>query len=672
MQGAGRSPPEAGRRATVKPAAAALTLVLLLHVPLASAQPAIEVSLQIGEVTHAALGAPLRDLSLSCRLHLVAPEKPRGEAQAHCDDGRLQATRERVPVSANFAARITRSADWALRVDELLSPLLQLDGSMEGRGEALSARLQARVPDLAPWPQILVSLIPQLTGIELQGGGSLHLDLQRQGPSGSADARITLQALGVSEPSGRYATDALGASLRVHGTWSPVIAEANVEVSADAGQMYAEPVFLDSGATPLSARGELRLDRHSGELSAESIRIIQRGVLDLGGRGSRTAAGISAQVMLDLPALGAAFSTYVQPLLAGTRFETLAPAGSASAQLAIQAGEPQALSLRMKDASIEMPSFDAALTGLNGDAAWRAQAPAPASTLRWDGGRIARLELGGGKFAFTAADRDLQLDAPLRLPMAGGALRVNQLELRGVATPAMSARFDAEIEPIDLALLTRALGWPEFGGRLAGKLPELKFQDRELRLGGALRAQAFDGEISVDGLRVIDPLGRVPKVLANLHLRGIDLAQLTGAFSFGRIEGRLDGDVSELRLVNWQPVAFNARLATPPGDRSRKRISQRAIDNISAVGGGPSGVLSRGALRFFEDFAYARIGWSCVLHDGVCHMDGIKPARNGGYVLVEGRLLPRIDVVGYQRVVDWNTFLSQLRSASTSQGVEVR
>jgi len=167
--------------------------------------------------------------------------------------------------------------------------------------------------------------------------------------------------------------------------------------------------------------------------------------------------------------------------------------------------------------------------------------------------------------------------------------------------------------------------------------------------------------IRVDGLQVLDPFGRLPRLLADIELRNLDLATLTGAFSFGRIDGRLSGDVRQLRLLNWVPVAFDAHLYTPADDRSRHRISQRAIDNISSLGGGPTGVLSRGALRFFEDFAYARIGWSCVLKDGVCTMDGVEP-KGEGYVLVKGRLLPRIDVVGYTRRVDWNTFVEQLKS----------
>jgi hypothetical protein len=53
-------------------------------------------------------------------------------------------------------------------------------------------------------------------------------------------------------------------------------------------------------------------------------------------------------------------------------------------------------------------------------------------------------------------------------------------------------------------------------------------------------------------------------------------------------------------------------------------------------------------------------------------MGGRGPARDGGYVLVQGRWLPRIDVVGHQSEVDWTTFVGQLRAARSSQGVEVR
>ena len=86
---------------------------------------------------------------------------------------------------------------------------------------------------------------------------------------------------------------------------------------------------------------------------------------------------------------------------------------------------------------------------------------------------------------------------------------------------------------------------------------------------------------------------------AEVELDQLDLGQVTEAFSFGLITGRLDGYVRDLRMIDWEPVAFDARLLTSPGNRGRRRISQRAVDNIAALGGGGAAALSSGFLRFW-------------------------------------------------------------------------
>jgi hypothetical protein len=145
---------------------------------------------------------------------------------------------------------------------------------------------------------------------------------------------------------------------------------------------------------------------------------------------------------------------------------------------------------------------------------------------------------------------------------------------------------------------------------------------------------------------------------------------MTGAFSFGRIEGRLEGHIDDLEMESWRPVAFDAAFATPAGDKSRHRISQRAVDNISSIGGGGvGGALSRSFLRFFEDFPYDRLGIRCRLENGICDMGGVEPAASaGGYYLVKGRLLPpRLDVIGYADRVDWETLLAQILAVTRQQ-----
>lgn len=479
--------------------------------------------------------------------------------------------------------------------------------------------------------------------------------------------------LTLSESTGRYASEKLDLDLDASAEGRGDRITSRLSASLPRGQLYVEPVFLDFGPAPLRLDASIELDTARDTWRIDLIRYEHSGVLGASGLIRKPArAGPDLALNLTAIQLGPAFATYAQPFLAGTRMEKLALSGTASATLETRGGAPLALSLQLAQAGIESETFGAGLREIGGAVHWNAERESPVSSLHWSGGHIAKLDIGPAALKFRTRARDLALLDPLRLPLAGGALRVQELAVQHAGQPDMSARFDAQIEPIDLAALCRAFGWPEFGGQLGGRLPGLSLKDRELRLDGALMAQAFDGRIAVENLRVLDPLGRVPRVMADIRMRNLDLAALTGAFSFGRIEGRIDGDVEDLRLLDWQPVAFRARLATPRNDKSRHRISQRAIDNISSIGGGPSGVLSRGALRFFEDFAYARIGWSCVLADGVCRMDGIGPSKNGGYVLVQGRLLPRIDVVGFSREVDWNTFVAQLQSARQAQGVEVR
>jgi hypothetical protein len=127
-----------------------------------------------------------------------------------------------------------------------------------------------------------------------------------------------------------------------------------------------------------------------------------------------------------------------------------------------------------------------------------------------------------------------------------------------------------------------------------------------------------------------------------------------------------------LQLFGWSPVAFNARLATPKGDKSRHRISAKAVSSLSNVGGGGGGVvqaLQSGVLKFFDDYSYDRLGISCKLRDDVCEMSGIEPA-GGGYYIVKGSGIPRIDIVGNSGRVRWSQLLSSIPTDTSNVSVQ--
>jgi hypothetical protein len=89
------------------------------------------------------------------------------------------------------------------------------------------------------------------------------------------------------------------------------------------------------------------------------------------------------------------------------------------------------------------------------------------------------------------------------------------------------------------------------------------------------------------------------------------------------------------------------------------------VQNISSVGdAGFTASLQGRLLALFDDFGYRRIGISCRLANGVCTMAGLQP-RDDGFVIVEGAGIPRLDIVGFNRRVDWETLVERLAAVGS-------
>lgn len=199
-------------------------------------------------------------------------------------------------------------------------------------------------------------------------------------------------------------------------------------------------------------------------------------------------------------------------------------------------------------------------------------------------------------------------------------------------------------------------------GTLSGEIPVVSYNGSTVEVQGALLFKVFDGTVLLWNLKVLDPFGPAASLMADVDMRNLDLDLLTGTFSFGKIQGRVDVAVHDLELFNWKPVKFDASLMSSPGNYPR-RISQAAVQNISSLGGfGAAAAIQRSFLHFFDDFGYSKIGWSCSLRNGTCRMGGIEsePLQHG-YLIVKGGGIPAITVIGYNREVDWWELVSRLQ-----------
>jgi hypothetical protein len=288
---------------------------------------------------------------------------------------------------------------------------------------------------------------------------------------------------------------------------------------------------------------------------------------------------------------------------------------------------------------------------------WHREETRPAK-LRVAGGELLRVPFGAFDLPFETRGIRVRVH-DVRIPVLDGALSVNDFATSG-ERETWRWRFAGGIAPISMQQLTTALGLPVMHGTLSAEIPTVSYQQSTLKVDGALLFKVFDGTVVAQNLALESPLGKVPRLTADVAMRNLDLDLLTRTFSFGTMTGRIDVDVKALELVNWEAVRFDARVASSAGEYPR-RISQAAVQNISSLGGaGAAAAIQRSFLGFFETFGYSALGLSCRLESGVCRMGGIENLPQG-YVIVKGGGIPAINVLGYNRSVGWRELIERLK-----------
>ena len=498
--------------------------------------------------------------------------------------------------------------------------------------------------------------------------GDLALDMPAQGAQISG--KVAIAHGGFDSTTGTLAGQQVG----MRGTFSldttPAETHFNFDGALDGGQMLLGPLYAQLPTH--SAQLQLAARVNAQGIAIDSLHFDDGDALSVGG--SLAFDGKDNLTNLDFRRFQArlpdAYTRYGSSWLATLGWKDLVTSGSLSGSIAMANGVPKNFIMHAGNVSVADGEGRLALSGLNGELDWDAQAARPASTLAWQSLAFYKLPFGAATLHFKSDAGALTLSDPVQLPLLGGTFSLQNLVWRPAADrqDRVSAAF--AVADIDVPSLCKLFGWPAFPGTLGGAVPGLRYSGDKIMLEGGLSLHVFDGFVDVTSLALQQPFGVAPVLAADIDLRQLDLAQLTSVFDFGSITGKLDGAIHNIKLVDWQPVAFDASLHADSGGR----ISQRALKSLTQVGGGGIAAGLQGlALNLFKTFGYSRIGLSCVLRAQVCTMGGVEPSANdGGYTIVEGSGLPHISVVGHQREVDWPTLVDRLKAATENGGPVIK
>lgn len=647
-------------------------LQLRLAVPPAGAPAALQVVTTVGEIDFGATIGRYLDVSIRCADAVL--DEPVFSCRAAELRGRGSPQAQLAELSASTAL------DWNLETGGLgargvwrLAPGLALQFVVRDGASGWNARANIGAASVAALRGLLAPWVALPADITLDGQLAAQFDARGRSSVDSANLSIDLRDINLSNEEGTVVGEnvdlSLRGSLRMRGGAQAV----EMRVEGARGQALAGPVLIDLGANPLTAaaRGSLR----GGVLEFDDLSLQQRNLSDV--RGVATVAlqpkfsVRTADIDLRDLQLPAAYTSFLQIALAATDFGTLETSGRITG--AAQIENDAVISLRARLLGLELVDTRGkfSMRNLRGDLFWApAGRNAERSVLTWTEGSAYGLSGGSARLELLARGDGVALAAPTRLPIFDGALNVRTLSVEKLGSADPALQFEADIEPISLQKLAPAFGWPELAGKLSGRIPKIDYRDKLLTVAGDVEARVFGGRIVGSGLKLQDPLGPWPRLFADVRAHDLDLAEVTQTFSIGSITGRLEGHVLGLELFNWSPIAFEALLQTPKGDRGPHRISARAVGNLSNIGGGGGGVvqaLQSGAFRMFDEYDYDRIGIRCRLANDVCDMAGIEQAGIGYYIL-KGKGLPRINIVGNAGRVSWPQLVQQVGTQMRGEG----
>lgn len=479
------------------------------------------------------------------------------------------------------------------------------------------------------------------------------------------DIALMVDALAFSDNSGLHAGEDINVAINMTATHSLIDNRWHwrSDINWQNGGVFWQPLYLTGRGHRLDLEGvanEETVQLHKGKLN----------FVDVGAFEFSAVVARQNNELIDFNLdtgsleLSVLFDQVINPFLGNTAFADMQVTGKSDVTWRYRQGVTELFEMDLYDVSVIDQRKRFAFNRVNAHVPWHKE-NATIADISFLNAHVLQIPLGGTRVSLEINDNDLRIPQ-LVLPVLDGALELENFKATQQAD-GWHWQFGAELLPISMEKLTQALQIQSMHGTLSGIIPEVNYKQSTVAIDGELSFNVFDGEVIARQLKLINPLGFAPHLQVDLTMHHLDLDLLTRTFSFGNMQGRIDMEMKQVELSNWQPIKFDAHLFSSAGNYPRK-ISQAAIQNISALGGaGAAAAIQRSFMRFFEEFSYSQIGWRCALRHNVCRMGGVEPdaetetSELQSYTLVKGGGIPAITVMGYNRNVSWQEVINRLK-----------
>src|SRR5512146_2427942 len=406
-----------------------------------------------------------------------------------------------------------RSRTWRIDLTDLLlaGGRVRIAGVLRPDGWSLEAH--ATAVDVAEAARLARHWVRLPPGYTVSGHADLEIALTGHRASQKLQLEARSSDLSLSNQSGtvvaQQVTASMSGTLVRHG--DTVTAAAHVQTSH--GQALAGPALLNFAANPLTLDASLER-RGKGPITVSRLDLEQRSLIEAHAEGVvRPGAHpgiVRARVVIARLEFPAAYNSYLQLALATTALGSLQSTGEAAGSIDIANGAVTRFDGSLHDINFTDPEARVQVQHANGDIHWVAVPGAAVvpSAISWE--HAAAYDLSGGpvRLRFVTWQRNFALlGGNSRLPVLDGAVIVHTLVGRDLGTPQAKIDFDADVTPISMPRLSKALACPVMNGDVSGHIPLVRYRNRELTFDGDLIAKVFDGTITGSHIVLKNPLG---------------------------------------------------------------------------------------------------------------------------------------------------------------------
>lgn len=599
------------------------------------------------------LNTPLQQLSIVCPHVYYTVEK------ILCTDGELTLAHE---ILAHLPTHLTFSYDFSQQQIHLTVTAAhfadgRLDLSLQTGKNGWQGEMHLR--------QINLTKINELLSqpLTMTGYANLQITAKQFDEKQQIDITGTLEEGNFANTDFTQAAENLSMNLNLQAIHLNNQWDIQGESEIQQGGIYSEPIYASFNTAP--AKLIINLSWQENTLIIQQLNYQHGDAIDLTAKATFDFSPLLTIKALSIQAKSAQlqnlYESYLASWLETTALKSLTLLGAAEVKLEWTDISIYFLTTLYHVTLID-PILKMGLLDLNGTVQWHNYLSNLFSQLYWSSGYIATtIPLGASQINMQLVGKQATLLKPFNLPILDGALVIEQFDLNHLTQKELQWKIKGNLLPISLKEVTAALNLPEMAGKIATTLPLIHYENQKLTVDGKIMIDLFDGQITIDQLKIKNPFTHPSQLTAEIKVDQLNLAKLTHITKFGEIQGELSGFIKQLVMIDWQPISFNANFATPENSVLPRTISQKAIDNLTNLGGGGTvDTLSRAILSLFEKFYYQKLGWGCLLKNEICHMQGID-SHEKGYYIIKGGGLPRIDIIGYHKEVDWQILLTRLK-----------